>query len=72
MQPARPRLTRKQLDTRATLSTDERRQMIESAAYYRAERRGFAPGHEIEDWLAAESEINSPIVETTPAQRGRT
>ena len=28
------------------------------AAYYRAERRGFAPGHEVEDWLAAEAEID--------------
>jgi hypothetical protein len=28
------------------------------AAYFRAERRGFAPGHEIEDWLAAEAELN--------------
>ena len=34
-----------------------RRAMIAEAAYYRAERRGFAPGHELEDWLAAEGEI---------------
>jgi len=31
--------------------------LIAEAAYYRAERRGFAPGQEIEDWLAAEKEI---------------
>jgi hypothetical protein len=31
--------------------------MIEMAAYFRAERRGFAPGHDFEDWLAAEAEI---------------
>jgi len=24
---------------------------IAEAAYFRAERRGFAPGHELEDWL---------------------
>jgi hypothetical protein len=30
---------------------------IAERAYYRAERRGFAPGHELEDWLAAEREI---------------
>lgn len=30
---------------------------IAEAAYYRAERRGFAPGHELEDWLAAQEEI---------------
>lgn len=26
-------------------------------AYYKSEARGFAPGHEWEDWLAAEAEI---------------
>ena len=25
-------------------------------AYYKAEARGFEPGHEIDDWLAAEDE----------------
>jgi Protein of unknown function (DUF2934) len=30
---------------------------IAIAAYYRAERRGFEPGHEIEDWLEAEREV---------------
>ena len=34
-----------------------RRAMIAEAAYYRAERRGFEPGHELEDWLQAEAEI---------------
>lgn len=29
---------------------------IEVAAYYRALARGFAPGHELDDWLAAEKE----------------
>jgi hypothetical protein len=33
--------------------------MIAEAAYYRAEQRNFAPGREIEDWLAAELEIDS-------------
>jgi hypothetical protein len=31
---------------------------IARAAYARAERRGFAPGHEVEDWLAAEREVD--------------
>jgi sterol desaturase/sphingolipid hydroxylase (fatty acid hydroxylase superfamily) len=31
--------------------------MIEEAAYYRAEKRGFAPGYEFLDWLEAEREI---------------
>jgi hypothetical protein len=33
--------------------------MIEQAAYLRAERRGFAPGSEVEDWLAAEREVDA-------------
>jgi Protein of unknown function (DUF2934) len=34
-----------------------RRAMTAEAAYYRAERRGFAPGQELDDWFAAEAEI---------------
>jgi hypothetical protein len=33
--------------------------MIAQAAYLRAERRGFAPGGEAEDWLAAEAEVDA-------------
>lgn len=44
--------------TNAESQADEtREQMIAEAAYYRAEKRGFAPGGEVEDWLAAEAEI---------------
>ena len=39
----------------------ERRRMIETAAYLRAERRNFEPGHELEDWLAAEAEVNNRL-----------
>jgi len=31
--------------------------MVAVAAYYLAERRNFEPGHELEDWLAAEAEV---------------
>jgi Protein of unknown function (DUF2934) len=34
-----------------------RYQRIELGAYYRAEARGFIPGHELDDWLAAEREL---------------
>lgn len=43
---------------RAAVSADDRRAMIAEAAYLRAERRGFTPGHETEDWLAAEVEVD--------------
>jgi hypothetical protein len=32
--------------------------MIAEAAYFRAERRGFVVGGELDDWLAAEAEID--------------
>lgn len=40
------------------VSADERRGMIARAAYFRAERRHFSPGHELEDWVAAEAEVD--------------
>jgi hypothetical protein len=33
--------------------------MIAEGAYLRAERRGFVSGHEEEDWLAAEAEVDA-------------
>ena len=42
-----------------TVSPQARRAMIEQAAYLRAERRGFTPGNETEDWLAAEAEVDA-------------
>ena len=38
-------------------ASDARQALIAIAAYYRAERRGFAAGCELDDWLAAEAEI---------------
>lgn len=32
-------------------------QMVSEAAYYRAEKRDFVSGCELEDWVAAEAEI---------------
>jgi len=40
------------------VSDSERRRMIEVAAYLRAVRRRFEPGHELEDWLAAEADVD--------------
>jgi len=37
---------------------EERQARIRRAAYEAAERRGFEPGHDVEDWLAAEAEID--------------
>jgi DUF2934 family protein len=40
---------------------EDRRDLIAKAAYFNAERRGFAPGHQIEDWLAAENEVDQRL-----------
>ena len=45
---------------RSTRMADyERESMIRLYAYYLAEHRGFAVGHEIEDWLTAERELQT-------------
>lgn len=36
-----------------------REQMIADAAYFYAERRGFAPGNDMDDWLRAEADVES-------------
>ena len=36
---------------------DDRSALIAEAAYLRAQSRGFAVGHELDDWLAAEAEL---------------
>ena len=38
---------------------EDRQRMISTAAYYRAERRGFNGGDEVQDWLEAEAEIDA-------------
>jgi hypothetical protein len=55
----RARKTAKKTTTPVAVSEDVRRGMIAEAAYLRAERRGFAPGGEAEDWLAAEAEVDA-------------
>jgi len=52
-----PRAPKAQPDGATDMDPQERRAMIAQAAYLRAERRGFEPGHETEDWLAAEQDV---------------
>lgn len=53
---------------RSEVSNETRYVMIQEAAYLRAERRGFEPGFELEDWLAAENEIDN-LLGATPSSR---
>jgi hypothetical protein len=59
---AQPRAERRvSLAPVAKVTPEERYRMIADAAYYRAERRNFEPGHEHEDWLAAEAEVEEVL-----------
>jgi Protein of unknown function (DUF2934) len=44
-----------------SIDLEMRRQLIAAEAYFRAERRGFAAGHELSDWLAAEADVDSRL-----------
>jgi len=46
---------------RGPIPEQQRHVMIAEAAYYMAERRGFESGRELEDWLQAESQIETAI-----------
>jgi hypothetical protein len=43
------------------IEPDARRALIAELAYYRAEKRGFDPGHDLEDWLEAEAIVDAEI-----------
>ncbi|WP_296806007.1 DUF2934 domain-containing protein [Thiocapsa sp.] len=51
-------------------TTDERRKMVEIAAYFLAEHRGFAPGGACADWLRAEQAIDAMIEDGLANQLG--
>lgn len=40
----------------------QREQMIADAAYFRAEKRGFHPLNDLEDWLEAEAEVDRSLI----------
>ena len=39
------------------LSPEEVYRLIQESAYFKAKERGFAPGHEVQDWIEAEAEV---------------
>ena len=45
----------------ANLLPEQREALVARAAYFIAERRGFAPGNELDDWLQAEAEIEARL-----------
>lgn len=55
--PPRTRKSRSQVAATLPLSAEQRQQMIAEAAYYLAERRGFAGDECWADWYTAEAQI---------------
>ena len=43
------------------VSALDRRKLVETAAYLRAERRNFEGGSQAADWLAAEAEVDARL-----------
>jgi len=70
--PARKRAPRKRAAAAAPgavapafVDPQQRGTLISRAAYFRAMERGFTPGHELEDWLAAEAEVDAELLRGT-------
>ena len=62
-QPKSTKSTKKQLyavgnKPKSDLNIEERNDHVAVSAYYKAQARGFEPGDELADWLAAEVEVN--------------
>ncbi len=51
---------------RLFVASHHRHAMIALGAYFSAERRGFAGGGELEDWLAAEAEVDRMLSRMPP------
>ena len=69
-----PRKTAAAEETKETVTRfvgpEHRSALIAEAAFFRAEKRGFAPGNEEEDWLAAESEVDAKLMSAESGPRG--
>jgi hypothetical protein len=68
--PAKPRTTRSKAAASAVsnaiqMTPEERHRVVAEAAYFIAERRGFAGGSPIEDWLQAEADIDRMLAGST-------
>lgn len=43
------------------VTDNARRALIAEAAYFRSQKRGAQPGNPIDDWLAAEAEVDARL-----------
>jgi Protein of unknown function (DUF2934) len=59
--PATVKKPRKVTAKRPAINAEERYKMVAAAAYFHAEKRGFAAGGAAADWQAAEAEIDAML-----------
>jgi len=64
MTPQSSKTVRKIRPNSISASPEQRCQMIEQAAYFRAEKRGFQGGDPVADWLLAETQIDALLSST--------
>ena len=50
-----------------SIDPDVRRQLVAAEAYFRAERRGFTAGNELDDWVAAEMAVDTRLQQSQVA-----
>jgi hypothetical protein len=72
--PAVTRATARAVDAKSVpasqpIQPERRHAMICDVAYFLSERRGFSPGHELDDWLTAEAEVDRALTLGIPANR---
>ena len=58
----KPTKSTKSQTSSINITSEERWKMIAIAAYHKAEKRGFAPGHELQDWAEAEQEVDELLM----------
>jgi hypothetical protein len=46
-----------------------RRRLISEAAYHRYAERGYADGHDLDDWLQAEAAVDDALANSRPPTR---
>jgi hypothetical protein len=52
--------------SRDAIGADLRHRMVSEAAYYRYAERGYCDGYEVDDWLAAEAEVDHLLLNPEP------
>lgn len=53
---------------KGNVPAEQRHEMICTAAYFRAEQRGFCGGDSLDDWLAAEAEVDERLRQAPPGK----